>query len=719
MTTHNAANSLANDFLSSVKCAFNSEELSAVLSISFDELLKTANSPDNEFEQSFFQLAYEKIQEKLFNLLPFLVGFEIVNKNNEGTKALGVFGFKSNNGQTIFVPAFFINGAVKGLELMYSKNNEQFYPLNEDFAELFLKDEVTGLGTPSKEQKNQINSSMYQGNLQGLVRPPQVGKVASVKHTSLLDFVSENNNLVKEAFFSLLAAHEPFLESVLRFYPLEKVAEALAPAASPQPTLKKTDLELITTEKQAEQLTEEQKITFLKQGYFILDNRPKDKKSSFGLFKYSEAFSNPTETGFYSYVTKTGNLRNALIIIKPKTFRKYRNYPKAIIIDLKTGDAICTDARLIYVRNKFTVAELPSLLEATEDIALAKPSFDDSYVLINEELQFSEPFKVTANYKEEHTLRTLEIDIPETAGDCCNVCQPTVKILLSKKKGNAFEFVGSQVLIPKGYKLLRLNWSKDPSLDCGLLQDVTLLLQSDAILPFTLNSNGSEYFINIGKLKRKYNNPVQAKIAMVLDFGLTESDAETLIGSLRGVDTKTGQIKLAYTGENFFSLRDPVPYTNELGQPTYGDGGSGEAYWETMPNDTPPPRDPTRQGLVNCAGPEGAADTNTSINLATQLAQSGQKSIFDTQAIATLSKYVAPQNKTMAYMPEYVSCLDKLGRMLFLLHWETKKFETMYGRSELPELMELLTNVFKNLGDLVIYLKRKAPELSINMSEHE
>ena len=60
------------------------------------------STPDKDFEQSFFQLAYDKLQEKLFNLLPFLVGFEIVNKSDDGEKALGVFAFKSNNNQIIY-----------------------------------------------------------------------------------------------------------------------------------------------------------------------------------------------------------------------------------------------------------------------------------------------------------------------------------------------------------------------------------------------------------------------------------------------------------------------------------------------------------------------------------------------------------------------------------------------------------------------------------------
>ena len=196
MTTYNN-NGLAQEFIDSVKQAYDS---------SLEQegfLFKVANSPDQEFEQAFFQLAYDKIQEKLFNLLPFLVGFEIVNKNDDGTKALGVFGFKSNNGQVLFVPAFFVNGTVKGIELLYSKNNEQFYPLSEDYAEMFLKDEVTGLGDATKENRNQINGKMAPTDLQNLVRPPQIGKRADIKHTSLLEFVESSDNIVKEAFYQL------------------------------------------------------------------------------------------------------------------------------------------------------------------------------------------------------------------------------------------------------------------------------------------------------------------------------------------------------------------------------------------------------------------------------------------------------------------------------------------------------------------------------------
>jgi hypothetical protein len=105
------------------------------------------------------------------------------------------------------------------------------------------------------------------------------------------------------------------------------------------------------------------------------------------------------------------------------------------------------------------------------------------------------------------------------------------------------------------------------------------------------------------------------------------------------------------------------------------------------------------------------------VTQAVQLAQNGQKEIFDAHTIGALAKYVNVGDKISEYVPSLVEAMDRLGRILFLLHWETDKFKEMYGRGDLPELVELVTNVLKNTGDLVIFLKRKSPELSINMTK--
>lgn len=693
-------------------------------------LEKLANSPDQEFEQSFFQLAYERLQEKLHNLLPFLVGFEIVNKNDDGTKALGVFGFKSNNGQMLFVPAFFVNGTVKGIDIIYSKNNEQFYPLNEDFAELFLKDEVTGIGDKSKENTNEINSKMSPINLQSLIKPP---KTASYKYTNLMDFVTDGDIFVKKAFYKFFSEDEKFCESVLRFYDLEKIAKALVVPVE-KPIEKKADIEVYKFGHDLTNLSEEQRLETIKKGYSILDKRAEDKKSKIGLFKYTETFCNPSESGFYSYITQRGNLRYGLALVNQIPFREYFNNGETLLIDLdasKQGKAYRVDRNKLFAKGKYQIKDFSSVYNMLEEPGEVEPSFSDTYVLINPALKSTEPFRVIANYKNDDGIRVIEIERERLGRKTSNNSYYTdkdlpplrkAKLIMTKKVGEKFEYRGDNIIVPKGFKLLNINFGSglsDKERDDynankpGTLSDLNAALRADSIFPFVVNSNGSEYFVSVGTHKKKYDNPIKAKIGMVVDFGVTEKDAEELIDSINYTSSKEGQIKLAYTGEQFFSLRDPQVYANALGQPTQ-DGNN--AYVQEMPPTEHYSTDPTAIGLGTMPEIEG---TSSAIQNANQMAEAGQKQIFDTQSIATLSKYVSPQTKTMTYMPDFISCLDKLGRMLFLTYWETEKFEEMYGRSEMPDLVELLTNVFKNLGDLVIYLKRKSPELSINMSESD
>ncbi len=699
-------NGLAEEFADSIKQAFVSLPEEDV------NLFKLASNPDQDFEQSFFQLAYDKIQEKLFNLLPFLVGFEIVNKNPEGTKALGVFGFKSNS-QTLFVPAFFINGSVKGLELLYSKNNEQFYPLSEDFAEMFLKNDATGLGTPSKEDRTTINGKMPSTDLRNLVRPPQIGKRA---HTTLIDFVENSDNLVKEAFYTLFKDNDSFCESVLRFYPLDKVAKALVAVKEKEIEPPQAEVSVIKMGDDLSSLTEDEKLEVIKKGFLLLDKRHASKKSKVGLFKYDETFTNPTESGFYSYVNTRGQLRHALILLRPDMLEAKYHSSKAYIIDLKSGKYVRANPNKIFVRGQYKIESFSELMVDLGEVAEVSPSFDEAYMLINEALYSIEPFRVTANYKGEDGVRVIEVS-PLCVDPTCHTSKAPFKLHLTKKKSDHIEHCGEHVYLPKGFKLLPIEPTTEEEFYPGTISNVTAALRSQAVFPFSVSSNGSDYFVSVAEFKKKYSDAASTKLGMVLDLGLDYAAADELVDSIHYTSSKQGQIKLAYTGENFFSLRDPVGYANQLGQTTYNpdDGGT---YIETLPQDISYTDDPTQLGKIDM-GEIGGQNTEEAINSANQLAQHGQKNIFDTQAIATLSKYVQPQQKTNAYMPEFISALDKLGRMLFLVFGETEKFEEMYGRGELPELIELLSNVFKNLGDLVIFLKRKSPELSINMSENE
>jgi len=735
---------------------------------------------DDQIEGAFFQLAYQKLQDTLKNLIPFLVGFEIVKKNEDNTKALGVFGFRSKNGQILFVPAFFINGKVKTLDLLYSKNNEQFYPLNEDFADMFIKDELLGLGENSKESRTDIMRDATQGDYRQMSVPPRTGRYAIA---SVLDYVEDSDNATKKAFSELIEKDAEFCESLLRFYPLEKVAKAIALEDGDK--YRKSDtaakkIELVKVVKpsdkaEVKKLTQSDKETLLTQGYVIVDDREPNQKSTFGAVDYLKKFTNPSESGFYSYVTKMGGLRYGLLIVRPKQLQQDFATDDTLVVDLdsKDGTTYIKDHKGVFIKDQIKVNDYSAIHKMMVDAAEGKPGYTNTYILINENLKATQPFRINANFKDASGIRRISVE-PYSEANWCDrgdkggkwdkpgsvhdlprgnyydhpKKMQEIMLVMTKKQGDRFEYKDKMLYVPAGYKLLKITPADHARHTMPMYPDSSLskqdkedqdkrkreaeeekeklvrgepgypgtlhgMLRDKNVFPMTVHTNGSEYFVDINGAKKKYEDPVKAKIAMVTDLGLDEKVGAELIDSLVPGFSKKGHVKLAYTGDIYPQPFEEQPYTNEFGQQTTVGVGQ-ENSLPTMDSYT---GNPTRQDLGTM--PEIKGVDPQYVTQAVQLAQNGQKEIFDTHMIGALAKYVSVGDKISEYLPSIVESMDRLGRIIFLLHWETDKFKEMYGRGDLPELVELVTSVFKNMGDLVIFLKRKSPELSINMTKED
>jgi hypothetical protein len=729
---------------------------------------KTKLAADDSLEQAFFQLSYNKLQDSLKNLIPFLIGFEIVKKNEDNTKALGVFGFRSQSGQILYVPAFFINGKVKNLDLLYSKNNEQFYPLNEDFAELFLKDDIVNIGTDSHEPKNKIMQDMIQGDYRQMSVPPRTGKYSIA---SVVDYVEASDNKTKQGFSDMLEKDAEFCEAVLRFYPIEKVAAAIAKKDSDKKTEKENTVKVIKKEDTAEvkNLTGKQKEDVLTQGFVVIDNRTADKKSKFGIVDYVKKFQNPTESGFYPYITKVGTINYGLILVRPEQLQQNFATDDAIIIDLDAdvkGTAYVEDSTRVFVKDQIKVDDYATVHKLMVEPAAAKPSYSSVYVLLNEKLKATQPFRINANFKDAQGIRRISVEpynhhchCPESNEKGGRKDRPgsvhdlprgnfyehpkkahEVLLVMTKKTGDNLTHEGKTVYVPSGFKLLEVKFDYNAygshMLDLGSekqesaasaadnkerymsgkpgsMYELHNFLSHKNIVPMTVRTNGSEYFVNIAGAKKRYDNPIKAKIAMTTELGLDYKEGSDLIDSLVIDKTVSGHLKKAYTGDSYPEPFTEQPYTNELGQPTY----TGVGQENLLSGEQSYTGNPSQLGLGTM--PEVHGIDPKYVGQAVQMAQAGQKEIFDIQSMATLAKYVGVNDKITEYLPSLIEAMDRLGRILFLLHWDTEKFVDMYGRNDLPELVELVTNVFKNTGDLVIFLKRKSPEMSINMTKDD
>jgi hypothetical protein len=134
---------------------------------------------ETAFEQSFASLAYSYIQDKAPGLIDFLVGFQLVEKNDDNTRAVGIFGFKIGE-QWAYIPVFFLSGDLRGHELLYLKNQDSFVPLSEDRVNNLIAKKPHILGQP--EFRNERDLGIMEPNLSSLSNPPTGGKYASDKH---------------------------------------------------------------------------------------------------------------------------------------------------------------------------------------------------------------------------------------------------------------------------------------------------------------------------------------------------------------------------------------------------------------------------------------------------------------------------------------------------------------------------------------------------------
>ena len=107
-----------------------------------------------EFEKAFGELAYAELREKAPVLLDHLSGFQVIDKNDESTRGVGVAAFEVAD-QLLYAPMFF-DGRLKGGELLYLKNQDMFVPLQENWVNYIINRKPQQLGevwNPSKDEE--------------------------------------------------------------------------------------------------------------------------------------------------------------------------------------------------------------------------------------------------------------------------------------------------------------------------------------------------------------------------------------------------------------------------------------------------------------------------------------------------------------------------------------------------------------------------------------
>lgn len=133
-----------------------------------------AVADDKEVERQFADQAFTVISNKAGPLMkdPYRMGFEVVWRNDNATRLVGIFAFRVGE-QMYYAPVFFLHGEIRGSDLLYQVARKKFIPLDDAWVQFIIaRDNVKPLG---KGQPTSVTRQILpQMQLNRLAMPPSM-----------------------------------------------------------------------------------------------------------------------------------------------------------------------------------------------------------------------------------------------------------------------------------------------------------------------------------------------------------------------------------------------------------------------------------------------------------------------------------------------------------------------------------------------------------------
>jgi len=146
---------------------------------------------DQSFQEAFSSVAHAYIQDKVPSLMDYEQGFQLLDRSDDDQRAAGVFGFRVGS-QQLLVPVFFLNGQLRGHELMYLKNQNAFVPLKENWVDEVMSQKPGDLGSPTDRRPGTMGISTP--DLTKIVQSPS--KRASAQPMFLQKFATWSHPMI-------------------------------------------------------------------------------------------------------------------------------------------------------------------------------------------------------------------------------------------------------------------------------------------------------------------------------------------------------------------------------------------------------------------------------------------------------------------------------------------------------------------------------------------
>lgn len=327
-----------------------------------------SDGQDTSFETAMSNLAHVVLQDRAPGLSEYEVGFQLIDRNDDNTRAAAIMAFKIGS-TWAYVPIFFIEGRIKGAELLYLKNKDLFVPLKESWVEYLLRQKPEILGNSTPRATGALG--VLAPDMRQLVRSPL--KYASAQPQWVRDFLpvlakcvveDHRQNIptlpgfLKEAGAPAVKALAHMIRSFPRLAAMcdtlhgAEMASAIKEASAKVPARvvkrasyllddmlpKQGALQTITYDDADGSdlpllLTDEDKSKLLREGPLIEDTRTGEQVSVPYSVNVRQQLQNPTESGLYDVLVRPAAYEKCFVAICPKSTSSHGVFATVVRLD--------------------------------------------------------------------------------------------------------------------------------------------------------------------------------------------------------------------------------------------------------------------------------------------------------------------------------------------------------------------------------------------------
>lgn len=583
---------------------------------------------DVAFEQAFSNLAHAYLRDSAPKLLDHEIGFQLLDRNRENTKAVGVFAFKLGS-MWLYAPVFFLNGDLKGHELLYIKNQDMFVPLKENWVNYLVNRKPSILGSGIDKNLTQFGqrqpdftqlsrSPAKFGSAQPTLKEmmtavmPTLAKTATMNTAAAMADMGRTLDLakfVKEARLETINVlvntfkYAPALAQAFdEFHGLGVVKEAVALAKARSTTSKVASVLGDAPDKPAAQATltvitydatvqkglpaghtEEDQEKLLRDGVLIKDERGDDAVSVPYHIQVEKKLFNPTQSGLYHVLVKPGNTEKCYVAVYPMGASKRADFVTVVRVDGKP-EWINTRADQVFCLSRVEGDDFDNWYKGLPEAnSVAK---NGRYMLIHKNGDTTVPFRVLREYGDtEFGGQAYEVHMEDYSkfppkghiSPCCytdplnyDKYRDGVRVHLNGKGGSKLRSSMGDIFVPEGYKLLKCALGEDdvPNADdqnaCGCGES-----DNPPLMPGNLADAQLSLMQKLGSLTVYHNGTaveIHSDKKQLIEKELSEKQALVSLVQKHGLREKAARDVLANARrQRKFACR--VKYANPYGPP--------------------------------------------------------------------------------------------------------------------------------------------------------